>query len=105
MANERALGLSFIYATQTWRQLVMVFGEHTARSLLTLTNTVIVFGGSKDTAWNKKSPTCSAPNAPPALHHPALAHPRQHHHHQRGRPRHPPGRNPPPTRPARPRHP
>lgn len=27
MANERALGLAFIYAAQTWRQLAAIFGE------------------------------------------------------------------------------
>ena len=48
MANERALGLSFIYAAQTWRQLVICYGEDEARALFGLTNNVIVFGGGKD---------------------------------------------------------
>lgn len=48
MANERALGLSFLYATQTWRQLVVAYGEDEARSLFGLTNNVVVFGGGKD---------------------------------------------------------
>jgi type IV secretion system protein VirD4 len=48
MANERALGISFIYAAQTWRQLAAIFGEQEARALLGLTNVLIVFGGSKD---------------------------------------------------------
>jgi type IV secretion system protein VirD4 len=48
MANERALGLSFIYAAQTWRQLVICYGEDEARTLFGLTNNVIVFGGGKD---------------------------------------------------------
>ena len=48
MANERALGLSFIYATQTWRQMVVAYGEDEARSLFGLTNNLIVFGGGKD---------------------------------------------------------
>lgn len=54
MANERALGISFIWASQTWRQLVRVFGEQQARSIKDLTNTLIVFGGSKDAAFNKE---------------------------------------------------
>jgi type IV secretion system protein VirD4 len=48
MANERALGLSFIYATQTWKQMVVSYGEDEARSLFGLTNTLVVFGGGKD---------------------------------------------------------
>lgn len=48
MANERSLGLSFIYAAQTWRQLVICYGEDEARTLFGLTNNVIVFGGGKD---------------------------------------------------------
>ena len=48
MANERALGLSFLYATQTWRQLVVAYGEDEARSLFGLTNNIVVFGGGKD---------------------------------------------------------
>lgn len=54
MANERALGLSFIYAAQTWRQLAAIFGEHQARALLGLTNVLVVFGGSKDVGFNKE---------------------------------------------------
>src|SRR4051812_35779473 len=48
MANERALGLSFIYAAQTWKQMVVSYGEDEARSLFGLTNTLVVFGGGKD---------------------------------------------------------
>ncbi len=48
MANERALGLSFIYAAQTWRQMVVSYGEDEARSLFGLTNNLVVFGGGKD---------------------------------------------------------
>ena len=33
MANERALGLSFILAAQTWRQLVVCYGEDEARTI------------------------------------------------------------------------
>lgn len=54
MANERALGLSFIYATQTWRQLASIYGEQEARALLGLTNVLCVFGGSKDHAFNEE---------------------------------------------------
>ncbi len=48
MANERSLGLSFIYAAQTWRQLVICYGEDEARTLFGLTNNVVLFGGGKD---------------------------------------------------------
>src|SRR5215217_3862409 len=54
IANERALGVSFIYAAQTWQQLVAVFGEQEARALFGLTNVVVVFGGSKDGAFNQE---------------------------------------------------
>ena len=54
MANERALGISFIYAAQTWRQLASIFGETDARALFGLTNVLIMFGGSKDVAFNKE---------------------------------------------------
>jgi type IV secretion system protein VirD4 len=48
MANERALGLSFIYAAQTWRQLVICYGEDEARAMFGLTNNIVIFGGGKD---------------------------------------------------------
>ena len=54
MANERALGISFIYAAQTWRQLASIFGETDARALFGLTNVLIMFGGSKDVDFNKE---------------------------------------------------
>ncbi len=54
MANERALGLSFIYAAQTWRQLASIFGEQEARALFGLTNVLVMFGGSKDVGFNKE---------------------------------------------------
>ena len=54
MANERALGVSFIYAAQTWRQLAAVFGEQEARALFGLTNVLVMFGGSKDGAFNQE---------------------------------------------------
>jgi type IV secretion system protein VirD4 len=54
MANERALGLSFIWAAQTRPQLTSIFGEHEARALLGLTNVLIMFGGSKDVTFNQE---------------------------------------------------
>jgi type IV secretion system protein VirD4 len=54
MANERALGISFIYAAQTWRQLAAIFGEQEARALFGLTNVLVMFGGSKDGAFNQE---------------------------------------------------
>src|SRR5665809_157106 len=41
MANERALGISFIYAAQTWRQRAAIFGEQEARALFGLTNVAV----------------------------------------------------------------
>ena len=52
MANERALGIAFIWAAQTWRQLTARLGEPAARTLLGLTNVFVLFGGSNDTAFN-----------------------------------------------------
>ena len=54
MANERALGVSFIWAAQTRAQLVTIFGETEARSLVGLTNVLVLFGGSKDVTFNKE---------------------------------------------------
>ena len=54
MANERAMGLSFIYAAQTRAQLTSIFGEQEARALLGLTNVLVMFGGSKDVAFNQE---------------------------------------------------
>ena len=54
MANERALGISFIWAAQAWPQLTSIFGEAEARTLLGLTNNLVVFGGSKDVAFNRE---------------------------------------------------
>jgi type IV secretion system protein VirD4 len=48
MANERALGMCFIVAAQTWKQLVTSFSEDGARTLLGLSNNLVVFGGGKD---------------------------------------------------------
>jgi hypothetical protein len=54
MANERALGLSFIYASQTWKQMVVSYGEDEARALFGLTNNLVVFGGGKDIHFYKE---------------------------------------------------
>ena len=54
MANERALGLSFIYAAQTWRQLVICYGEDEARAMFGLTNNIVIFGGGKDGEFYKE---------------------------------------------------
>ena len=54
MANERALGISIIYATQTWRQLAALFGDTEARAIFGLTNVLALFGGSKDVTFNKE---------------------------------------------------
>lgn len=48
MANERALGLSFLLAAQTWRQFVVCYGEDEARTIYGLSNNLVVFGGGKD---------------------------------------------------------
>lgn len=54
LANERALGVSFILAAQTWRQLVVCYGEDRGRAILGLSNNVVVFGGGKDVAFNRE---------------------------------------------------
>ena len=54
MANERALGMAFIWAAQTRAQLSAIFGEQEARTLLGLTNNLVLFGGSKDVAFNQE---------------------------------------------------
>ena len=48
MANERALGVCFIVAAQTWKQLGSSFGDDGARTLLGLSNNLVIFGGGKD---------------------------------------------------------
>lgn len=54
MANERALGLSFILAAQTWRQFVVCYGEDEARTIYGLSNNLVVFGGGKDVAFYRE---------------------------------------------------
>jgi type IV secretion system protein VirD4 len=48
------LGISFIWAAQTRPQLSTIFGDQEARTLLGLTNNLILFGGSKDVAFNQE---------------------------------------------------
>lgn len=54
MANERALGISFLWAAQTRAQLTQIFGDHEARAVLGLTNVLVMFGGSKDVTFNRE---------------------------------------------------
>lgn len=54
MANERALGISIIWASQTWAQLTRTLGEQQARAIKDLTNTLLIFGGSKDAGFNRE---------------------------------------------------
>lgn len=54
MANERALGLAFILAAQTWRQITVCFGEDEARTIYGLSNNLVVFGGGKDIRFYKE---------------------------------------------------
>ena len=54
MANDRALGISFVYAAQTWRQLVLIYGEDEAHALFGLTNIIVAFGGGKDGGFNRE---------------------------------------------------
>jgi type IV secretion system protein VirD4 len=53
-ANERGLGVSFILAAQTWRQLVVSYGEEQARTIFGLSNNVVVFGGGKDVSFYRE---------------------------------------------------
>jgi type IV secretion system protein VirD4 len=48
------LAFRLFYAAQTWRQLSAIFGDHEARALLGLTNVLVMFGGSKDGAFNQE---------------------------------------------------
>ena len=52
MANDRALGSGYLWAAQTWPQLITLFGPNGAAELLGLTNTVIVFGGGNNHDFN-----------------------------------------------------
>jgi type IV secretion system protein VirD4 len=54
MANERALGISFIWAAQTRAQLSAIVGDQESQTLLGLTNNLVLFGGSKDVAFNQQ---------------------------------------------------
>ncbi len=48
MANDRALGIGYLWASQTRRQLVEAYGRDAAESVIALTNSLVVFGGGKD---------------------------------------------------------
>jgi type IV secretion system protein VirD4 len=54
MANERALGLSIIWAAQTRSQLTSIFGEQQANDIFGLTNVLALFGGSKAHQFNQE---------------------------------------------------
>ena len=53
MANERALGISIMWAAQTRQQLSAIYGHDEARALIALTNVLAIFGGSKDPRFNQ----------------------------------------------------
>ncbi|WP_334138922.1 type IV secretory system conjugative DNA transfer family protein, partial [Corynebacterium variabile] len=53
MANERANGMCFIWASQTERQMTMVYGKDQAAAIRGLTNVLTIFGGSKDVDFIK----------------------------------------------------
>ncbi len=54
MANDRALGSGFLWAAQTWPQLITLFGPTGAAQLLGLTNTLITFGGGNNNDFNSQ---------------------------------------------------
>lgn len=54
MADGRARGLSVVWAAQAWRQLVTCYGEDIARTILAITNVLVVFGGGKDVRFNSE---------------------------------------------------
>lgn len=54
LANERALGLFFVWAAQARSQLNTVFGPEVAQTVVGLTNRLLLFGGSKDMRFNNE---------------------------------------------------
>lgn len=54
MANERALGLCFIWTAQVRAQLDAIFGDKEAEAVIGLTNVLTIFGGSKDVSFNQQ---------------------------------------------------
>lgn len=48
MANDRALGIGYLWASQTRRQLIEAFGRNGADSVVALSNNLLIFGGGKD---------------------------------------------------------
>jgi type IV secretion system protein VirD4 len=54
MANDRALGICYLLATQTRAQLDDTFGPKEARAIVALANVQVTFGGSTDPEFNKQ---------------------------------------------------
>lgn len=54
MANDRGLGSGFLWAAQTWPQLINLFGQTGAAELLGLTNVLITFGGGNNNDFNSQ---------------------------------------------------
>lgn len=48
MANDRALGIGYLWASQTRRQLYAAYGRDAAESVIALSNNLLIFGGGKD---------------------------------------------------------
>ena len=48
MANDRALGIAYLWASQTRHQLYEAYGRKAAESVIALTNNLVIFGGGKD---------------------------------------------------------
>ena len=69
MANERGLGVSFILAVQTWRQLVVCYGEDVARTIMGLSNNLVTFGGGKDIAFYRELSDLLGTTTHVQLHH------------------------------------
>jgi type IV secretion system protein VirD4 len=51
MANDRALGVCYLLATQNWELIELVYGREDADAILNLINNLLVFGGGKSTAF------------------------------------------------------
>jgi type IV secretion system protein VirD4 len=48
MANDRALGIAYLWASQTRDQLEAAYGRTAAAAVIALTNSLVIFGGGKD---------------------------------------------------------
>lgn len=75
MANERALGISIMWAAQTRQQLSAIYGDDEARALIALTNILIVFGGSKDPRFNQELSDLLGPVTVPQISYNGGKHP------------------------------